>query len=536
MSEENNAKKTFVAGAALLGVAGVLVKLLGVFFRIPLGNIIGADGLGYYQTAYPIYILMLTVSSSGLPTAISRMIAERRSTGEYYEAYRVFRVSFKVMLGLGLATAVILYVFAPMITKLQEEPDAVYALRTTVPALLLCPVMSCYRGYFQGRKSMGPTAVSQVVEQIFRVAIGLALAYLLIPKGMAHAAAGGSFGASAGALFGLIAILFIFVRHRPVMVAEIKESGRKPIQPVAEIVRELLAIAVPITIGACIMPILNGIDTFIVKNVLVKVVGYTEEAARALYGELSGMASPIINFPQVLTQAICLSLVPVITDAFKHDDMDFVRKNSALGMRYAALIGLPCSIGMIVLARPIMQLFYPRRPESIDNAAACLVFYALGLFFLAAVHALTGVLQGIGKQGIPVRNLFIGAVVKVAVTYLLTQIPSINVKGAAIGTTCAYVVACWLNLAAVRRYAGMKLDLKLMLIGPLISSVVMGAAAFAVYRVLSSRMGNAVSTLAAVFAGVVVYVIMVFVTRSIKMDELSSVPGFRKLSRLFKRK
>ncbi|MBQ2311258.1 MAG: polysaccharide biosynthesis protein, partial [Firmicutes bacterium] len=341
MAEESKAKKTFVAGAALLGVAGVLVKVLGVFFRIPLTNIISAEGMGYYQTAYPMYILMLTVSSSGLPTAISRMIAERRSVGQYYEAYRVFKVSFKVMLGLGLATAVLVFVLAPWITTVQNEPDAVYALRTTVPALLLCPVMSCYRGYFQGQKQMAPTAISQVVEQVFRVGIGLALASLLMAKGKPHAAAGASFGASAGALFGLIAVLFMFVRNKPNMVAEIRESGRKPVQPVRGIVRDLLAIAIPITIGASIMPILNWIDTLIVKNVLVN-IGYTDVAARTLYGELSGMASPIINVPQVLTQAICLSLVPVITDAFKRDDMAFVRKNSALGLRYAALVGLPC--------------------------------------------------------------------------------------------------------------------------------------------------------------------------------------------------
>ncbi|MBQ2311996.1 MAG: polysaccharide biosynthesis C-terminal domain-containing protein, partial [Firmicutes bacterium] len=239
--------------------------------------------------------------------------------------------------------------------------------------------------------------------------------------------------------------------------------------------------------------------------------------------------------PQVLTQAICLSLVPVITDAFKRDDMAFVRKNSALGLRYAALVGLPCSVGMIVLARPIMQLFYSSQQDSIANAAACLSCYAVGLYFLSAVHALTGVLQGIGKQGIPVRNLFIGAVVKVIVTYVLTGIPAINVKGAAIGTTCAYIVACWLNLVAVRRYSGMRVDLKLMLIGPAISSAVMGVAAFAAYKVLSAHSGNAVSTLGAVAAGVVVYVIMVFITRSIKMEELSSVPGMGRLRRLFKK-
>ena len=534
MAEESKAKKTFVAGAALLGVAGVLVKVLGVFFRIPLTNIISAEGMGYYQTAYPMYILMLTVSSSGLPTAISRMIAERRSVGQYYEAYRVFKISFKVMLGLGLATAVLVFILAPWITTVQNEPDAVYALRTTVPALLLCPVMSCYRGYFQGQKSMAPTAISQVVEQVFRVGIGLALASLLMAKGKPHAAAGASFGASAGALFGLIAVLFMFVRNKPNMVAEIRESGRKPVQSVRGIVGDLLKIAIPITIGASIMPILNWIDTLIVKNVLVN-IGYTDVAARTLYGELSGMASPIINFPQVLTQAICLSLVPVITDAFKRDDMAFVRKNSALGLRYAALVGLPCSVGMIVLAKPIMQLFYSSQQDSIANAAACLSCYAVGLYFLSAVHALTGVLQGIGKQGIPVRNLFIGAVVKVIVTYVLTGIPAINVKGAAIGTTCAYIVACWLNLVAVRRYSGMRVDHKLMLIGPAISSAVMGVAAFAAYKVLSGHSGNAVSTLGAVAAGVVVYVIMVFITRSIKMEELSSVPGMGRLRRLFRK-
>ena len=153
MAEDNRSKKTFVAGAALLGLAGIVVKVLGVFFRVPLANIIGAEGMGIYGVAYPIYILMLTISSSGLPTAISRMIAERRSVGQYYEAYRVFKVSFKVMLGLGLATGIILFVFAPVITGIQKEPEAVMALRATAPALVLCPIMSCYRGFFQGQKA-----------------------------------------------------------------------------------------------------------------------------------------------------------------------------------------------------------------------------------------------------------------------------------------------------------------------------------------------------------------------------------------------
>ena len=530
MAEDNRSKKTFVAGAALLGLAGIVVKVLGVFFRVPLANIIGAEGMGIYGVAYPIYILMLTISSSGLPTAISRMIAERRSVGQYYEAYRVFKVSFKVMLGLGLATGIILFVFAPVITGIQKEPEAVMALRATAPALVLCPIMSCYRGFFQGQKSMGPTALSQVVEQVFRVGIGIGLCMVLSRIGLAEGAAGASFGASAGALFGLIAVMFRFVQNKPKMLKEISESGRKPIQPMRGIILDLLAIAIPITIGAAIMPILNGIDTIIVKNRLLS-LGYNDTVARTLYGELSGLASPIINVPQVLTQAIALSLVPVISDAFRRDDMDFVRKNSALGLRYSALVGLPCSLGIIALAKPIMQLFYPTQTASHDNAAACLIMYAIGLFFLSGVHSLTGVLQGIGKQGIPVRNLFIGALVKVVVTFLLTGIPAINVKGAAIGTTCAYVVAFLLNLAAVVKFTSLKVDLKLMLIGPLISSGVMFAVVFGAYRLLRAHSGNAVSTLASVCIGVLVYVIMIFVTRSVRLSELSSMPLVGKVIR-----
>ncbi len=533
--EENRAKKTFIAGAVLLGAAGILVKVLGLFFRIPLTNIIGADGIGYYQTAYPVYTFMLTISSSGLPTAISKMISERRSTGEYYEAYRVFRISFKVMLALGLGTGLVLFIFAPLITgQIQKEPDAVYAMRSMAPALILCPVLSCYRGFFQGQRNMAPTAISQLVEQIFRVGLGLGLALILRKIDLAHAAAGASFGASAGALFGLIAIMFIFQANRPRMLSEIKTSGRKPKQSSRSIMHDLLAIAIPTTIGSCILPILNTIDTVIVKRRLLG-LGYPDEIARTMYGELSGMASPIINIIQVITQAICLSLVPVISDAYRRDDMDFVRKNVSLGLRYAFTVGLPCAVGMFTLARPIMQLFYPTQTASLDNAAACLRIYTIGLVFLAVNHSLTGVLQGIGRQGIPVRNLFIGAIVKTVVTFVLTGIPSINVRGAAVGTAVAYLVAAGLNYVAVKKYTYVKVDVVLTVIKPVIAAAVMGICVFGGYRLVHAKMGNTVSTLAGVAAGVIVYVLMVFITRAITAEELESMPKLGKLARVLKK-
>ena len=534
--EDNKVKKTFVGGAILLGAAGVMVKVLGLFFRIPLTNIIGAEGMGYYGLAYPIYVMMLTISSSGLPTAISKMISERRSVNEYYEAYRVFKISFRLMLYLGLGTGVLMFVFAPLIAKLQMQPAAVYPLRATALALVLCPLLSCYRGFFQGQRNMKPTAFSQIIEQVFRVGFGLGLAVILMKKDLAHAAAGASFGASAGAFFGLIAIMVLFHRNRPVMVDEIRQSGRKPKQRERGIFKDLITIAIPTTIGACIMPILNFIDTLIVNRRLIS-IGYTEVVARTLYGELSGMAAPIVNLPQFLTQAICLSLVPVISDAFRRGDSDFVKKNTNLGVRYALTLGLPCAVGMFVLAEPIMRLFYPTQQESFANAAVCLRIYAVGLVFLAVTHAITGVLQGLGKQNIPVRNLLIGAAVKTVVTFILTGIPAINVRGAAIGTAVAYATSAVLNLIAVKKYTGVRFELVSVLIKPAVCAAVMGGCVFGVFKAVRGTLktGNTISTVLSVAAGVVIFALMLFITRAITAEELETMPKMGRVVKLLRK-
>ena len=529
--QENKGKKTFLRGAMLLGIAGVIVKMIGALFRVPLTNIIDTDGMGYYQMAYPVYVLVFTISTSGIPVAISRMISERRAQAKYYEAYRVFKVSFWVMLTIGLLTSTVIFVIAPFITgTLQHEPLAVYALRATAPALLICPILSCYRGFFQGQRNMAPTAVSQIVEQVFRVGVGLFLAFLLMKIDRPHAAAGASFGAAAGAAAGLITVLFIFQKQKSRMEAEIRVSGKRPEQPVSSIVKDIFTIAIPITIGSCIMPILNSIDTFIVKRRLTG-LGYTDAAARSLFSELSALGAPIVNVPQVITQSVCQSLVPVISDAHKRGDTEFVKANTALGLRYALLVAMPSACGIIVLSKPIMQLLYRTQVNSIDNAAVCMSIAAFGMIFFACNHAFTGVLQGIGKQSVPVRNLVIGGVIKIIATYLLMGIPAVHVRGAAIGTALAYAVSAYLNFVAVKRYTGTRFDIKLTIIKPFIATAVMGVVVFAGYRLLHARLGNTITTFLAVVLGIVVYALMLFITRAISAEELE---GSRKLAKIAK--
>lgn len=525
------AKKSFIQGAVTLGVAGIIIKVMGMFFRIPLANLIGDKGMGYYQTAYPIYVLFLTLATAGIPIAISKMVSERVAVGRHYEAYRVFRVSFVLLFAIGICSSSILFFGAEHIVHALKNPGAKYAMMSIAPALLFVPMMAAYRGYFQGMQDMKPTAVSQVTEQLFRVVAGLTLAYLLVDQGREFAAAGASFGATAGSIAGLITVVAIYYFRKSSLRDDVERTRQISTEHSREILARILMIAIPITIGAAIMPIMNTIDAGIVMRRLQE-TGWTEEAANGLYGQLTGLVGPLINFPQVMTQAIAMSLVPAISVAYKQKDQAFLSYNIRLGIRTAMIIGLPCALGFMTLSEPLMLLLYPFQKASAVSAAPCLFIMAFGVIFLSTVQTLTGVLQGLGKQMIPVRNLFIGAIVKVILTYTLTGVSSINVKGAAIGTVAAYIIASTLNIAAVKRLTGVKFDIGLTYVKPILSALTMSAAVWVSFRILFGYFGNALSTIIAVLIGAAVYCAMLFITRSIKKEELRALPKGGKILNL----
>ena len=523
------AKKSFFKGAVILGIAGIIVKVFGAFFRIPLANIIGDTGMGYYQTAYPVYVLLLTLSTAGIPTAIARLVSERTTEGKHKEAYRIFTVSFRLLLAMGIVTSLLLFLGAPYIVQyMKGEPEAIYSMRSIAPALLFVPIMAAFRGYFQGQQDMTPTASSQVIEQAFRVVFGLSMAVILLPAGLKFAAAGASAGAAAGGFFGLIGIFAIYMRRRSVIRENCRNSPDGESEAAKSILWKIVVIAVPVTIGAAIMPIMTNIDLAIVVRRLVQ-SGYSSAEANSLYGQLSGFATPLINLPQVLTQAIAMSLVPAVASAFSAKDQEFLRYNTAFGIRTAMIIGMPCSVGLMVLSKPIMLLLYPAQQASAVNAAESLFILAFGAIFLSLVQTLTGILQGVKRQLIPVINLAIGAGIKVIITYVLTGIPSVNVKGAAAGTAAAYITAALLNFRAVRKYTGSRPNFSLTFGRPMLSAAIMGAIVWAIYSGLSLLTGNTVATMVSVFCGVVVYGFCILRFKGITPDEIKMLPKGAKI-------
>ena len=523
------AKKSFFKGAVILGIAGIIVKVFGAFFRIPLANIIGDTGMGYYQTAYPVYVLLLTLSTAGIPTAIARLVSERTTEGNHKEAYRIFTVSFRLLLAMGIVTSLLLFLGAPYIVQyMKGEPEAIYSMRSIAPALLFVPIMAAFRGYFQGQQDMTPTASSQVIEQAFRVVFGLSMAVILLPAGLKFAAAGASAGAAAGGFFGLIGIFAIYMRRRSVIRENCRNSPDGESEAAKSILWKIVVIAVPVTIGAAIMPFMTNIDLAIVVRRLVQ-SGYSSAEANSLYGQLSGFATPLINLPQVLTQAIAMSLVPAVASAFSAKDQEFLRYNTAFGIRTAMIIGMPCSVGLMVLSKPIMLLLYPAQQASAVNAAESLFILAFGAIFLSLVQTLTGILQGVKRQLIPVINLAIGAGIKVIITYVLTGIPSVNVKGAAAGTAAAYITAALLNYRAVRKYTGSRPNFSLTFGRPMLSAAIMGAIVWAIYSGLSLLTGNTVATMVSVFCGVVVYGFCILRFKGITPDEIKMLPKGAKI-------
>lgn len=539
-------KKSFVKGAAILGAAGIFVKLLGAVFRIPLGNMLGGTGMSYYNPAYYIYTIFIVIATSGIPVAISKMVSERITVKNYEEAHRVFRYSMYLMLSISVVSFGILFFGAGFLSKLVGIPASKYPMMVMAPALLVVPAMAAYRGYFQGMQNMNPTAVSQIIEQLFRVGFGLSLAYILFKSGgsielfkkfgeqssLAAGAVGATFGAIIGSLAGLSVILLIYkhskkaIKHRiAIYSGGEREEGKK-------IIRDILRIAVPITIGASVMPLINFVEVPIIVNRLTA-TGWGEEVAKNLYGQIGGLATPIINLPQVLTMALAMSLVPAISSRFKEGDVAGVRSNTALGMRIALIVGLPCALGITVLSQPIMLLLFKARAEEAINVAPTLSILAIGVIFLSVVQTVSGILQGVGKQMVPVKNLCVGLVIKIVLTWVLVGIPSLNIKGAAIGTCVAYLVVAVLDVYGVKKYTGAKFDIMLTYVKPLISSLVMAAVAWLTYyKVLSGGEGDSLKTLLAVFVAAVVYVIMLFVTRSITREDLENMPGGDKILRL----
>ena len=524
--ENKEGKQTsalLMKGATILVIAGIVSKIFGAIFRIPLTNMIGAEGQAYYSAAYAVYNLLFVIATAGFPVAISRMVSSRIAEGDFINAHKSYKLAMKVSWALGIISFIVMFFGAGAIAAAYKNPGAEASMKAISVALLFTPVVASMRGYYQGRQNMKPTGITEVVEQMMRVAVGLTLAYMFYKTNLQYAAAGATFGASAGIIAALAAMAVIYARDKDSR-SKLLEGSIVKDETDKKRLKELFAFLIPITIGASVMPIMFNIDAGIIVRRLLA-TGWDPVMAKKLYGLMGGFCDPIINLPNIFIDAICISLMPAVTTAFTLNNKKDLDDHIKTGLKTMMIITYPCAIGLIVLAKPILTMLYYRKYDEALLAVPALQILALSIITLSIMRTLQSCLQGIGKMMLPVYNLFIGAIVKAISSYILLGIPAVNINGAAIGSVLAYVTAGILNFRALKKYTDVSLDMKSIFVRPLIAALIMGAAAIASYKLLYLiTSSNAVSTLASVMFAAAVYFVSAFLTGAVTKDEIELIP------------
>ncbi|MBU5463889.1 putative polysaccharide biosynthesis protein [Anaerotignum sp. MSJ-24] len=525
-------KGSFIIQASVLAAASLIVRFIGFLYRLPLTELIGDRGNAIYSAGYYIYTFLLILSSAGLPAAISRLVSTRIAKGEYRNAQKIFRVS---MIFAGVAGAIgmlVLFFFAEPIAKMVDSPNSVYCLQTLAPTLLIVGVMSVYRGYLQGMNIMTPTAVSQIFEQVFNAVFSVYLAWVLVKQSIPLGAAGGTAGTGIGALAGLIVVMIFYNRMKPEIRhnMRIEEKGIYQ-ETTGEAFKKLVVTAFPIIAGTAVFSMTNLIDMKMVMSGLMSSGAFTEAEAEVLYGQLSGKYVTLTTFPVSISSAMATAAIPNIAMAVTVGNKKEVKRKINTALKLAMIISIPAAVGIGVLGDQILSMLFPSYPEG----GVLLKVGAISIAFLSFCQIVTGVLQGIGKIQVPVIGALLGAVVKIALNWILIRIPSINVVGAVISTDVCYLVASIFNVIMLMRYTKTRVNFSGVLIKPTIGSIIMGIGCVIGYKVISLVFGNTISTLLTIIVAVIIYLLVMIFIRGITEEDLLSIPKGRILVRVFKK-
>lgn len=525
MSDKKN--QTFVEGALILMIANILVKVIGAIFKIPLNYLLGDDGMGYFGSAYMVYNWLFIVATAGMPVAISKMVAESAARGNTAEVRKIFSVGYRLLAVIGLAGFAFLLIFADKCAALMANPGAAPGIRALAPAILFVAIMSVYRGYFQGQQNMLPTAVSEVCEALGKLVVGYGAAMLFIRHGIEKAAAGAVFGVSAGAMFGMIALALIhlFSKKKQPPVAQNGQSVRSG----GRLLKDLVKIAVPITIGASVFSLTSLIDAAMIMRRLQDAAGFSYDAANNLWGAYSGKAITMFNLVPTLITAISISIVPTIAGAFAVKNYAEAQSATEGSIKITVLLTAPCAVGMSLLAGPILQLIFHSR-----SAEPTLSVLGYAIIFVSLVSLTNAILQATGHAGLPVINMIIGGVTKVIVNYFLVGNPSINITGAPIGTNLCYIVILALNLVSIHRIIRVRYNIVSLVIKPLISVAAMAAVVIALYGRVAP-MGNLVATVITIAAAGVVYAAVLLMVGGISENDIKMLPKSDKILPLMKK-
>ena len=535
---KKEAKQNFLGGAAILAAAVAAVKIIGAVYKIPFGNIVGSQGQTYFNVAYNIYNVLLTISTAGLPLAISKLTSQAHTQGRENQKRKLFRTAIWLFFCLGLAGSLLMFFGAEQLANFMNEPLGYWPIRALAPAVFCVCLLACMRGYTQGQGNMTPTAVSQVLEALCKLVLGLSLAWYFIRLGLGldMAAAGAILGVTVGTMLSMVYLFAYLFRHRDTT------PGLDKPDSAGSLMRQVLSIGIPITLSNSAMSIITLIDT---KNVLGRLRAIPElaDSAAELFGQYT-FGMNLINLPPSFVYPVTMSLIPFAAAAITRKDNAEAGRIISSAFRLIALLAIPAGVGLSVVGGPALRMLYPN--QQADAIAAAPHMRALGIacIFICVMTLTNAILQTYGKEKIPIFTVIAGGVTKIVLNYILVGNPDINIHGAPISTLCCYGVIVALNLYFVWKYSPEKPHYAALFCKPILASAIMGVAVWAVYGAangfLAASMGaygaNALATMVGIGCGVVVYAVLVPVLGIIRAEDLKNVRGGEKLARMLRLK
>lgn len=576
-------KQSLLAGAGVLAIATIVVKLIGAVYKIPLTNLLGTVGYGYFNGAYAVYTPLYAISMAGLPVAVSKLVSQNMELGRVKDAKAIFRIAQQMFFIVGLAGMLILIAISvPYSIYVAKSPMNYISIIAVAPCVLFCCMMSSFRGYYEGLNNMTPTGVSQVIEAAVKLIFGLAATYVFIQAVLSHyeniavdgaakifgvqvnnsaealsaiypySAAVAILGVTLGSALGL---LYLFVRYK------IKGFGftREEVvnSPAADsnknIRKALLAISVPVAFSSLVTNISNLIDDATIRSRLAVALENSFDYIKNMYSEplafektvdadianfIYGMHGDVITIKNLipsLTLVLGVSAIPVLSKAWTAKSKKDIKLCIESALRVAMLIAMPAGIGIAVLAEPILALLYGgKNPYLPEAAASIMAVYGIALPLFALASPLTNMLQAIGKTKVPIVTMLIGGAIKIVMNFILISIPEINIKGACVSSTVCYIVMITINLVRLTKYTEVKLDLKSVFFKPFLAALMCGVGAFAANYLLTDVLAieSRLTTIVAIGVGAVFYAISILLLKGIVKDDLEMIPKGEKIAKV----
>lgn len=543
---KKSAKNNFIMQAGILAAAGIISRIIGLLYRSPLHSVIGDLGLGFYQSAYTFYTIVLLISSYSIPAAVSKVIAQKLAVKEYRNAHRIFRCALGYVLVVGGVASLFLFFGAGLLV----EEAAVPVLRTFAPTVFIYGMLGVLRGYFQAHKSMAQTSVSQVLEQVANAVVSVGAAYLLIRNTMGttempteetdqilratRGAIGSAMGTGMGVLVALLFMLAVYKLNKSFIDRRIRYDRHTEVDSYGEILKMITMVVTPFVLSTAIYNLNDTINNAVYTKIYLRVRELDTVGTYSGWGVLSGQALTISKIPIAFASAMAAAMIPTVAQLIAARNVEGAKDKIGVAVKTTMVISIPCAVGLFVLARPVTCLLFPSNTQtSEDLATGLLMALAVSIIFYALSTLNSQILQGLGRMNVPIVNAAIALGVQTAVVVVLLFFTKLDLYSVVVANIVYSGIMCVLNQLAVRRAIGYRQEIMRTFVIPLLASALMGAVAWAVYEgVLLMTKSPRISVLPAVLTGAAAYFALLILFRGVTEEELRGFPKGHLLVRL----